>query len=115
MLELQKAQRQNPTPAEEILWRVLRGGNLEGVRFLRQKAFGRYIVDFYCASAKLVIELDGEVHDTIEAQTYDALRTETLEARGLRMLRFRNDLVLEELPEVIRKIREMICPNLSGT
>jgi very-short-patch-repair endonuclease len=76
-------------PAEEILWRVLRGGNLEGVRFLRQKAFGRYIVDFYCASAKLVIELDGEVHDTIEAQAYDAVRTETLESRGLRVLRFR--------------------------
>jgi very-short-patch-repair endonuclease len=115
MLELQKAQRQNPTPAEEMLWRVLRAGNLEGVRFLRQKAFGRYIVDFYCASAKLVIELDGEVHDTVEAQAYDAVRTETLEARGWRVLRFSNDLVLEELPEVIRKIREMTRPNLSGT
>jgi very-short-patch-repair endonuclease len=81
MLELQKAQRQNPTPAEEVLWRVLRGGNLERVRFLRQKVFGRYIVDFYCASAKLVIELDGEVHDTIQAQAYNAMRTEILEAR----------------------------------
>jgi very-short-patch-repair endonuclease len=66
------------------------------VRFLRQKAFGRYIVDFYCASAKLVIELDGEVHDTVEAQAYDAVRTETLESRGLRVLRFWNDLVLEK-------------------
>ncbi len=86
---------------------------------MRQKAFGRYIVDFYCASAKLVIELDGEVHDTVEAQAYDAVRTETLEARiarqvlsyeqearGLRVLRFRNDLVLEELPEVVKKIKE---------
>ena len=104
MLELQKAQRQNPIPAEEILWRVLRGGNLEGVRFLRQKAFARYIVDFYCASAKLVIELDGEVHDTIEAQAYDAIRTETLETRGLRVLRFRNEMVLEELPEAVKSI-----------
>jgi very-short-patch-repair endonuclease len=59
-----------------------KGKSLEGVRFLRQKAFGRYIVDFYCASAKLVIELDGEVHDTVEAQTYDAVLTETLTARG---------------------------------
>ncbi len=108
MLELQKAQRQNPTPAEEILWQVLRGGNLEGVRFLRQKAFGRYIVDFYCASAKIVIELDGEVHDAPEAQIYDALRTETLEARGLQVVRFRNEMVLEQLPEVIKKIKALI-------
>jgi very-short-patch-repair endonuclease len=108
ILELQKTLRQNPTPAEEILWQVLRGGNLEGVRVLRQKAFGRYIVDFYCASAKLVIELDGEVHDTIEAKAYDVLRTEALEARGLRVLRFRNEVILEELPEVIKKIKEMI-------
>jgi very-short-patch-repair endonuclease len=115
MLELQKANRQNPTPAEEILWRVLRGGNLEGVRFLRQKAFGRYIADFYCASAKLVIELDGEVHDTPEAQIYDAIRTETLESRGLQIIRFRNEMVLEQLPEVIKKIKEIIRPNLSST
>jgi very-short-patch-repair endonuclease len=92
------------------------------VRFLRHKAFGRYFVDFYCARAKLVIELDGEVHDTIEAQAYDAVRTETLEARiarqvlsyeqdsrGLRVLRFRNEMVLEELPEVVKKIKEIIC------
>jgi very-short-patch-repair endonuclease len=108
MLELQKSQRQNPTPAEEVLWQVLRGGNLKGVRFLRQKAFGRYIVDFYCASAKLVIELDGEVHDTIDAKAYDAVRTETLESRGLRVLRFRNEIVLEQLPEVVKKIKEII-------
>ncbi len=110
ILELQKANRQNPTVAEEILWRVLRGGNLEGVRFLRQKAFGRYIVDFYCSSAKLVIELDGTVHDTHDAQTYDAIRTETLEAQGLQILRFRNEMILEQLPEVIKKIKEIIRP-----
>jgi very-short-patch-repair endonuclease len=72
------------------------GRESRGRAVLRQKAFGRYIVDFYCASAKLVIELDGEVHDTIEAQAYDALRTETLESRGLLMLRFCNDLTLEK-------------------
>jgi very-short-patch-repair endonuclease len=110
ILELQKANRQNPTPAEEVLWRVLRAGNLEGVRFLRQKAFGRYIVDFYCSSAKLVIELDGEIHDTPNAQTYDAIRTETLEAQGLQILRFRNEMILEQLPEVIKKIKEIIRP-----
>ncbi len=75
---------------------------------MRQKAFGRYIVDFYCASAKLVIELDGEVHDTVAAQIYDALRTETLKSRGLRVLRFSNEMVLEQLPEVIKKIKEII-------
>jgi very-short-patch-repair endonuclease len=89
-----------------------KGKSLEGVRFLRQKAFGRYIVDFYCSSAKLVIELDGTVHDTPEAQTYDAIRTETLEARGLQILRFRNEIILEQLPEVVKKIKEIIRPQL---
>ncbi len=79
---------------------------------MRQKVFGRYIVDFYCASAELVIELDGEVHDTTEAQAYDAVRTETLESRGLRVLRFRNEMVLEQLPEVVKKIKEIIRTQL---
>ena len=109
LLELQRQNRKNPTPAEAILWQALRGGKLEGLRFLRQKAFGRYIVDFYCAEACLVTELDGGVHDTPDAREYDAERTMQLEARGVKVLRFRNEEVFGDLPRVL----EMICKYVS--
>ena len=108
LLELQRQNRKNPTPAEAILWQAFRGGKLEGLRFLRQKAFGRYIVDFYCAEAGLVIELDGGVHDAPDARAYDAERTTELEARGLKVLRFRNEEALSDLPRVLEMIRERI-------
>ncbi len=108
LLELQRQSRKNPTPAEAVLWRALRGSRLEGLRFLRQKAFGRYVVDFYCAEARLVVELDGSVHDTPEARTYDAQRTAELEARGLKVVRFRNEEVLSDLPRVLEMVRQYL-------
>jgi very-short-patch-repair endonuclease len=105
---LQRTNRKNQTRAEQVLWDALRNGQLEGTRFLRQKAFGRYIVDFYCASARLVIELDGEVHDTPEAFEYDAIRAHELEARGLLVVRFRNECVYNDLHSVLSTIREKI-------
>ena len=103
LLKLQRQMRKNPTEAEDVLWQALRGSSL-GVRFLRQKAFGRYIVDFYCASANLVIEADGSVHDTPEARVYDAVRQTELEALGLRVLRFGNEEILHNLPHVLEQI-----------
>ena len=108
LLELRRQNRKNPTPAEAVLWQALRGGKLEGLRFLRQKAFGRYIVDFYCAEAGLVIELDGSVHDTPETRAYDAQRTRELEARGLKVLRFRNEEALSGLSRVLEIVRDRI-------
>lgn len=104
--------RKNPTRAEDMLWQALRGSSL-GVRFLRQKAFERYIVDFYCASAQLVIELDGSVHDSPDAQAYDSVRTEFLEARGLKVLRFRNRAILENLDNVLEKIQSLVHSSTS--
>ena len=108
LLELQKQNRKNPTPAEAVLWQALRGSKLEGLRFLRQKAFDRYIVDFYCAEACLVIELDGSVHNNPAARAYDTQRSLELEARGLKVLRFRNEEALSDLPRVLEMIRERI-------
>jgi very-short-patch-repair endonuclease len=108
VLELQRRNRQNPTPAETILWQELRGAKLEGVRFLRQKAFGRYIADFYCAQARLIIELDGSVHDTMQAQEYDSERTRELEARGLKVIRFQNEAVLKNTTQVLETVRTYI-------
>ena len=108
LLELQRQNRKNPTPAEAILWEALRGSRLEGLRFLRQKALNRYIVDFYCAEARLVIELDGSVHDTPEARAYDAGRSVELEARGLKVLRFRNEEALSHLPRILGIVRDTV-------
>ncbi len=93
--------RKNMTDAEHVLWSRLRRKQILGVPFYRQKPLALYIVDFYCAAAKLVIELDGSQHYTLDAQQNDAIRTQTLEAMGLRVLRFDNRQVLQELAVVI--------------
>ena len=93
--------RKNMTEAEQILWKRLRRKQILGVPFYRQKPLAQYIVDFYCAAAMLVIELDGSQHYTHDAQQYDAARTQTLEAMGLRVLRFDNQQVFQESEAVI--------------
>ena len=96
--------RKNMTEAEQILWKRLRRKQILGVPFYRQKPLAQFIVDFYCAAAMLVIELDGSQHYAPDAQQYDAVRTQALEAMGLRVLRFDNRQVLQELEAVIEAI-----------
>ena len=66
--------RRNPTPAEDRLWRLLRGRQVGGFHFRRQHPIGRFIVDFYCAMARLVIEVDGSVHNQPGYDEYDSQR-----------------------------------------
>ncbi|OGT28335.1 MAG: hypothetical protein A2Z17_01640 [Gammaproteobacteria bacterium RBG_16_66_13] len=77
------------TPAELALWRRVRDGQL-GVKIRRQHPVGRYIADFYCPRARLVIEVDGDIHVEPDRARHDAERTSWLEARGYRILRFMN-------------------------
>jgi very-short-patch-repair endonuclease len=93
--------RRVPTPAEAELWKLLRGSTL-GVKFRRQHAIGQFVIDFYCAAARLVVEVDGESHDGRDED--DAARTQYLEAHGLRVLRFSNEEVLLRLDEVAERI-----------
>ena len=98
--------RRNATRQESRLWyEVLRRNP---VHFYRQKIIGEYIVDFYCPAAKLVIEVDGGYHSTPAQVEYDAERTEYLNARGLFVLRFRNEEVDERLEEVFRAIEGIV-------
>jgi very-short-patch-repair endonuclease len=94
--------RQNPTPAEKLLWQALRRKQLTDYRFRQQHVINRFIVDFYCAKAKLVIEVDGASHEG--NYDYDAARTEILDILGLRVLRFNNEDVLQNLEGVVRVI-----------
>ncbi|WP_299214608.1 DUF559 domain-containing protein [uncultured Dokdonia sp.] len=99
-----KSLRNNATAAERFLWKHLKNKQLNGKRFLRQHSILNYIVDFYCPSEKLIIELDGEVHFNEEAQEYDAKRTEELENLGFTVIRFENKMVFDLLPSVLLEI-----------
>ena len=100
--------RQNPTPAENILWRRLRCKRVRGFHFRRQHPIGRFIVDFYCSAARLVIEIDGSSHDTTEQKEFDAARQAHLEEIGLRVLRFSNTQVVNETDAVVAVIAESV-------
>ncbi len=82
--------RKNPTDAEHRLWRLLRHKRLAGFRFRRQQPIGPYIADFFCAPAKLIVELDGGQHYSMLRMKHDKMRTRWLGARGYRVVRFSN-------------------------
>jgi len=100
--------RHNTTPAEQKLWSALRAHQIEDVHFRRQHAIGNYIVDFCSPRQKLIIELDGGQH--LEQQEYDQVRTEFLQAKGYRVLRFWNNDVLFDLNGVMKVILEALSP-----
>jgi very-short-patch-repair endonuclease len=101
--EFARALRKQPTKAEEILWRGLRGSRFHGAKFRRQVPFDRFVVDFYCHAAKLVVELDGKQHEWFA--DYDAGRTRVLESRGVSVVRFTNVEVENDLDSVLARIR----------
>ena len=96
--------------AERILWLRLKGKGLAGHKFRRQHGVGPFVVDFYCPECKLAIELDGPVHDTIEAKEYDRRRQEYIKQYGIRFLRFTNDEVYQNIEAVLKKIAEATTP-----
>ena len=100
-----KELRANLTPAESVLWMYLNRNQLNGFRFKSQHPIHTFIADFYCHSARLVIELDGGVHDSLEQQIYDSNRTYLITEFGLTIVRFRNDEVLQNIQHVIETIR----------
>ncbi len=94
--------RRKPTKAERALWQKLRRRQLGDYKFRRQHPIGNYIVDFYCAEAQLIVEVDGDVHAYQE--TKDAKRSADLEAQGYRVIRFWNGQVLQEMDNVLTMI-----------
>jgi very-short-patch-repair endonuclease len=94
------------TPAEIRLWQALKHRQVDDLKFRRQHSIGPFIVDFYCPSAKLVVELDGAAHDSEIAWQRDEGRTAYLESLGLGVLRFENRDVMENLEGVLSEIRQ---------
>lgn len=99
-------QRRQPTPAEKKLWEALRDRRLAGLKFRRQHPFQQFILDAFCVEHQLEVEVDGEVHDELAQAVYDAERTEFLLARGIRVLRFRNEEIENNFEEVLKRIVE---------
>jgi very-short-patch-repair endonuclease len=96
------------TRAEDILWRSLRGSRFEGAKFRRRVPIDQYVVDFYCHAAKLVVELDGKQHEWFA--DYDSGRTEILERLGIRVIRFTNDEVCEDLASALAERAAVLSP-----
>ncbi len=92
------------TPAEVRLWASLKGRQLRGRRFRRQYGIGPYVLDFCCPAEHLAVELDGAVHDSPQARAYDAARTAAVAADGIRVIRFENRAVFEDLDGVSEAI-----------
>jgi very-short-patch-repair endonuclease len=103
---LQRAQdfRKKPTRSEDLLWQELRGRKLDGRKFRRQQPIGPFIVDFFCAEERLVVEVDGPIH--LLQQERDQQRQQLLESLGLRFVRVSSDAVETNLPLVLTIISD---------
>jgi len=108
IFERAKNLRENMTPSEKEVWELVRNKNINGYKFRRQHPILKYILDFYCHKLKLVIEIDGGIHNTREQIKKDKLRTKHLEEYGLTILRFSNDEVKKNIDKVRDKIVEKI-------
>ena len=100
--------RSQGTKSEILLWNQLKGSQMNGFRFIRQKPIGDYIVDFYCKEVGLVIELDGLSHQSNEVMDLDERKQSYLESIGLKVIRFEDEEVIRDLPNVMRVIEYMV-------
>ena len=101
-----KELRNNLTPAEAALWRELKNKGLGHRKFRRQHSIENYIVDFYCPQEKLIIELDGEVHNDRMQAEYDQVRDDRLKQLGNKILRFENHQMFNDMEGVLRVIQQ---------
>jgi len=101
-----RAMRKNPTKAEQLLWRALRGRNLSNLKFRRQQPMKGYILDFYCEAARLGVEVDGEIHLGEQQKRHDEERMEYLGEYGIKIIRFRNEQIIRAMTEVLNSIDE---------
>lgn len=102
--DLRRKNRNDMPEAEKIMWNYLRNRRLNGWKFRRQHSIGPYIVDFFCPDAKLVIEIDGDSHFGPEAEQYDAVREAHIQKQSIRVVRFTNTEIFNNIDEVIASL-----------
>jgi len=106
LIEQARQMRKNPTTSEAVLWKHIRQNQLAGYKFRRQHIIGPFIVDFYCPVMRLIIEVDGEIHQ--QQQDYDSIRDDNLRMMGYKILRFENVKVLNNLNDVLKVISQFL-------
>ena len=107
LFEFAKTLRQNSTEAEKLLRQKIKNKQVGDLKFRRQHPLDKYIADFYCHEKKLVIELDGNIHDAKEKKEDDFNRTYVLNEFGITVLRFRNEEIKNEMAFVIEEIKKI--------
>lgn len=106
--EARRLLRKNTTKTEAIIWSHLRNRQLNGLKFRRQFSINNYIVDFYCSSLKLAIEIDGLIHKQKNIKKVDKIRQEQIESLGITFLRFTNNEIINEISKIKEKILSFI-------
>ena len=106
-MDLAKELRRKMTAYEKSLWQRLRTQKIAGLKFRRQHPLQFYIADFYCHEAKLVIEVDGPIHNRDDRREHDQQRSGVIEDFGIMVLRFSNDQIRYHIKEVLKKIEEV--------
>ncbi len=109
--EYRRLLRHDMTPSERMLWKHISDKQLDGWRFRRQHGFGPYVLDFYCPVLKLCIEVDGEIHQRTDVVEKDKERTSFLENNGIKVIRFTNDEIENDISDVLERIRRFINNN----
>jgi len=108
-----KALRKQLTSAEKLFWKIVRNRNLSGLKFRRQHPIGPFIADFYCHALKLVVEIDGDIHDLEDVRQYDTQRKNYLKELGIKVLRFKNEDVFANAHLIEVAISDlMVYPDL---
>ena len=102
--------RRNQTDAEKALWAKLRNKQFYGMKFFRQYSIGPYILDFYCPTIKLAVELDGGQHNQPENRVYDETRSEYLKTKGIEVVRFWDNEILLDMESVLTELGLKVPP-----
>lgn len=105
LIDRRKKLRRNLTPAEATIWNAIKNSKLAGRKFRRQHSVGPFILDFFCVEERLAVELDGEVHRNEAAEIYDHKRKLYLNNAGIKVIRFENFLVFEDIDYVTHRIQ----------
>ena len=111
LLERARDMRREATPAEAFAWELFRDRRFLGLKFRRQHQIGSYVVDLYCHERKLVVELDGPIHDDSQRQPMDARRDAYLKSLDMTIVRIKNESLLDDTGEVLNEIAEAVAPS----
>jgi very-short-patch-repair endonuclease len=106
IMEVARILRKNMNNYEKLIWEKLKGKQVCGLRFRRQHPINIFIADFYCHEVRLVVEIDGEIHD--QQEEYDDGRSAEMERFGIKVIRFTNDEVKKSIEKVINKIEKVV-------